>query len=59
MHVVDKLKPSAKSHELISAGDAPAAVAAWNTMAAELVKPMSTATNPAAILEKEKYLSMI
>ena len=34
-------------HELICAGVAPSAVAAWNTIATELVKPTSTATKPA------------
>jgi len=41
--------PSPRAHiqELICAGLAPNARAAWNTMATELVNPTSTATNPA------------
>ena len=37
MHVLPMPKPSASNHELMCAGPAPAAEAAWNTMAAELV----------------------
>ena len=48
------LMPSAKSQELISAGDAPAEVAAWKTNTAELVNPTMTATNPAVMLDREK-----
>src|SRR5262245_61693771 len=40
-------RPSAHIHELIWAGVAPSAVAAWKTIATELVKPTSTATKPA------------
>ena len=40
-------RPSAHIHELICAGVAPSAVAAWKTIATELVKPTSTATKPA------------
>lgn len=39
--------PSDHIQELISAWLAPAAAAAWKTMAAELVKPTSTVTKPA------------
>jgi hypothetical protein len=39
--------PKAHIHELICAGVAPKLVAAWKTMATELVKPTSTATKPA------------
>jgi len=42
-------KPSAMIQEPICAGVAPAAAAAWNTMAAELVKPTRTAMKPATI----------
>ena len=47
-------RPSAHIHELICAGVAPSAVAAWNTIATELVKPTSTATKPAVAAESEK-----
>ena len=40
-------RPIAHIHEAITAGVAPKACAAWNTMAIELVKPTSTATKPA------------
>ena len=46
-------RPSAHIQELISAGVAPSAVAAWKTMATELVKPTSTATKPAAAADRE------
>ncbi len=46
-------RPSAHIQELICAGVAPSAVAAWNTMATELVNPTSTATNPAVAAETE------
>ena len=39
--------PSAHIQEVSCSGVAPKACAAWNTMATELVKPTSTATNPA------------
>jgi hypothetical protein len=39
--------PRAHIHEVICAGVAPNACAAWNTMATELVNPTNTATNPA------------
>ncbi len=48
MHVSPIPRPSAHIHEPISRGDAPAARAASKTITAELVKPTSTATNPAA-----------
>ena len=54
MQVKAKLIPSAKIHELISPAEAPAVVAAWNTIATELVKPTSTPTKPAVILGIEK-----
>ena len=38
--------PSAHIQEEIISGVAPKACAAWNTIATELVKPTSTATNP-------------
>ena len=44
--------PSAHIHEVICAGVAPNACAAWNTMATELVKPTSTATKPAVAAER-------
>ena len=40
--------PSAHIHEAVCAGVAPSACAAWNTIAAELAKPTSTVTKPAA-----------
>ena len=46
--------PSAHIHELICAGVAPSAVAAWNTIATELVKPTSTATKPALAAERDR-----
>ena len=54
MQVIAKLVPKAKTQELISAGVAPAAVAAWNTMATELVNPTKTPTKPAVIFGKLK-----
>ena len=47
-------RPSAHIHELVCAGDAPSAVAAWNTIATELVKPTSTATKPAVAADRER-----
>jgi len=47
MQVTPIAMPSAHIHELICAGVAPAASAAWKTMAAELVKPTRTVTKPA------------
>src|SRR5258706_16098521 len=46
--------PSAHIQELICAAVAPSAVAAWNTMATELVNPTSTATKPAVTADKDK-----
>ena len=37
IHVAPMPMPSANNHELMCSGPAPAAEAAWNTMAAELV----------------------
>ena len=48
--------PSAHIHEVICAGVAPKACAAWNTMATELVKPTSTATKPAVKAERLRSL---
>src|SRR5262245_47943381 len=49
--------PSARIHEPTSAGVAPNASAAWKINAAELVKPTSTATNPAATAANEMSLA--
>ncbi len=49
-------RPSAHIHEVTWAGVAPNACAAWNTMATELVKPTSTATNPATKVERLRSL---
>ncbi len=49
-------RPSAQIHEVICAGVAPNACAAWNTMATELVKPTSTATKPAVKADRLKSL---
>ena len=49
-------KPSAHIQELMSSGVALNACAAWNTMATELVKPTSTATNPAVKADRLKSL---
>ena len=40
--------PGAHSHDATWASEAPSACAAWNTITAELVKPTSTVTKPAA-----------
>ena len=48
--------PSAHIQEVICAGVAPKACAAWNTMATELVKPTSTATKPAVAAERLRSL---
>ena len=44
--------PSAHIQDVICAGVAPNACAAWNTMATELVKPTSTATKPAVAADR-------
>ena len=49
-------RPNAHIHELICAGVAPSPVAAWNTMATELVKPTRTATKPAVVADTEMSL---
>src|SRR6185312_389953 len=49
-------RPSAHIHEEICAAVAWKACAAWNTMATELVKPTSTATNPALKALRERSL---
>jgi hypothetical protein len=49
-------RPSAHIHEVICAGVAPKACAAWNTSATELVKPTSTATKPAVKADKLRSL---
>ena len=48
--------PSAHIQEVICAGVAPNACAAWNTMATELVNPTSTATNPAVNADRLRSL---
>lgn len=48
--------PSAHIQELSCAVVAPAALAAWNTMAAELVYPTNTAMNPAEMAESLNQL---
>ncbi len=50
--------PSAHSHDVICAGDAPSACAPWKMMATELVKPTSTAMKPATMAERETSLNM-
>ena len=47
----------AHSQEVVCAGVAPSADAAWNTSATELVKPTSAATKPATIAERERSFS--
>ena len=49
-------RPSAHIQDVICAGVAPNAWAAWNTMATELVKPTSTATKPATAVERLRSL---
>jgi hypothetical protein len=49
-------RPSAHIQEVICAGVAPNACAAWNTMATELVKPTSTATKPAVKADRLRSL---
>ncbi len=51
-------RPRAQIHELVCAGVAPSAAAAWKTMTTELVKPTSTATKPATAADSEKSFSM-
>jgi len=46
--------PSPSIHDAVSAGVAPSARAAWNTMTAEPEKPTSTATNPATTAENDR-----
>jgi len=48
--------PSAHIHDVICAGVAWKACAAWNTMATELVKPTSTATKPAVKADRLRSL---
>ena len=43
---------SAHIQELICAGVAPKACAAWNTIATELVNPTNTATKPALTVDR-------
>src|SRR5690606_12761812 len=47
-------RPSAHIQEVICAGVAPSAEAAWNTIATELLYPTSTATKPATMADKER-----
>jgi len=47
---------TAECDELNCAGVAPSAVAAWNTIATELVKPTSIATKPAVQADKDRSL---
>ncbi len=49
-------RPSAHIQEVICAGVAWKACAAWNTMATELVKPTSTATKPAVKADRLRSL---
>ena len=49
--------PSAHIHELICSGLAPSDCAAWNTITAELAKPTSTVTKPAATADSERSFS--
>ena len=49
-------QPRAHIHELICAGVAPKAWAAWNTRATELVTPTNTATKPALSADRLKSL---
>ncbi len=49
-------RPRAHIHEVICAGVAPKACAAWNTMAMELVNPTSTATKPAVAEDRLRSL---
>jgi len=49
-------RPSAHIQDVICAGVAPNARAAWKTMATELVKPTSTATKPATAVERLRSL---
>src|SRR5690606_23829425 len=53
MQVAPMPSPSAHIHEAVCPGVAPIACAAWNTIAAELAKPTSTVTKPAAMADAE------
>ncbi|MNT85433.1 hypothetical protein D3C72_2256000 [compost metagenome] len=48
--------PSAHIQDVICAGVAPNACAAWKTMATELVKPTNTATKPAVAADRLRSL---
>ena len=49
-------KPNAHIQDVICAGVAPNACAAWNTMATELVNPTKTATKPATNVDRLRSL---
>ena len=51
-------RPSAHIHEVICAGVAWKACAAWNTMATELVNPTNTATKPAVKADRLRSLKI-
>ncbi len=57
MQVRPMPRPSAHIQELICSGDAPSDCAAWNTMTAELAKPTSTVTKPAAMADRDRSRS--
>jgi hypothetical protein len=51
--------PRASIHEPTWAVDAPTAPAAWKTITAELAKPTSTVTKPAATAEMDRSRRMV
>src|SRR6516164_3663407 len=50
--------PSAHIQDVVCAGVAPSACAAWNTIATELVKPTRTAMKPATTADRDRSLNI-